>query len=69
MQQAVRAGSATAARSPRPIPWQQDPELLSDFVLESREHLAAIESRSLALEQDPGNAEAIHSIFPRLPHH
>ncbi|MGD0365442.1 MAG: Hpt domain-containing protein, partial [Bryobacteraceae bacterium] len=41
----------------------QDPELLSDFVLEAREHLAAIESRSLALEQDPGNSEAIHSIF------
>src|SRR5579871_2569332 len=32
----------------------QDPELLSDFVLESREHLSAIETRSLALEQDPG---------------
>ncbi len=41
----------------------QDPELLSDFVLEAREHLAAIESRSLALEQDPSNSEAIHSIF------
>jgi two-component system chemotaxis sensor kinase CheA len=41
----------------------EDPELLSDFVLESREHLAAIENRSLALEQDPKNAEAINSIF------
>ena len=41
----------------------EDPELLGDFVLEAREHLSGIESRSLALEQDPGNAEAIHSIF------
>jgi two-component system chemotaxis sensor kinase CheA len=32
-------------------------------VLASREHLSANESRSLALEQDPGNAEALHSIF------
>jgi len=41
----------------------QDPELLSDFVLESREHLASIENRSLALEQDPQDAESLHSIF------
>ena len=41
----------------------QDPELLSDFVLESREHLAAIESQLLTLEGDPGAVEALHSVF------
>ena len=40
-----------------------DPELLGDFILESREYLSAIEMQLLTLEQDPANAEAIHSIF------
>jgi len=64
MQQALENGPLHAA-APEPAAYSlaQDPELLSDFVMESREHLAAIESRSLALEQDPANAEAIHSIF------
>ena len=64
MQQALESSSVpAAAQEPAAYSLAQDPELLSDFVLESREHLAAIESRSLALEQDPGNAEAINSIF------
>ena len=64
MQQALES-SAEPAAAPEPAAYSlaQDPELLSDFVLEAREHLAAIESRSLALEQDPHNAEAINSIF------
>ena len=64
MQQALDTGPEPAA-APGPAAYSlaQDPELLSDFVLESREHLAAIESRSLALEQDPCDTEAIHSIF------
>lgn len=41
----------------------QDPELLSDFILESKEHLANVESQLLVLERDPGNAEALHAIF------
>ena len=41
----------------------QDPELVGDFVLESREHLAAIESQLLTLEGDPGAAEALNSVF------
>jgi two-component system chemotaxis sensor kinase CheA len=41
----------------------QDPELLSDFILESREHLATVESQSMVLEQNPSDAEAIHAIF------
>ncbi len=41
----------------------RDPELLRDFVLESREHLAAIESQVLALERDPECAEALNAVF------
>src|SRR5215467_248982 len=44
-------------------PLAGDPELLNDFILESREHLTSIELQLLTLDQDPGNAEAIHSIF------
>jgi two-component system, chemotaxis family, sensor kinase CheA len=41
----------------------QDPELLSDFIVESREHLASLESQLLVLERDPRNSEALHAIF------
>lgn len=64
MQQALEIPAAPAsAQAAEAYSLAQDPELLSDFVLESRAHLAAIESLSLALERDPGNAEAVHSIF------
>ncbi len=41
----------------------QDPELVRDFVVETREHLASVENRMLVLEKNPGDAEAIHSVF------
>jgi two-component system chemotaxis sensor kinase CheA len=41
----------------------QDPELLKDVILESREHLSSVESQLLTLEHDPSDAEAVHSIF------
>jgi two-component system chemotaxis sensor kinase CheA len=41
----------------------QDAELLSDFILESREHLTAIEAQVLTLERDPCNSEALNSVF------
>jgi two-component system chemotaxis sensor kinase CheA len=40
-----------------------DPELVSDFLLESREHLESIEAQALILESEPGHAEAIHAMF------
>jgi two-component system chemotaxis sensor kinase CheA len=40
-----------------------DPELLSEFLMEAREHLTNIENQALALEQNPQNTEAIHGIF------
>jgi two-component system chemotaxis sensor kinase CheA len=47
----------------KPAALNQDPELVGDFILESREHLAALEAQLLTLEQDPRNAEAINTIF------
>ncbi len=41
----------------------QDPELLSEFVIESREHLANIENQLLALERDPENEDSLNSAF------
>ncbi|HTP85852.1 MAG TPA: chemotaxis protein CheA [Bryobacteraceae bacterium] len=46
-----------------PLNIAEDPELLGDFILESREHLTSIEQNVLKLEQDAGNAEAIHASF------
>ena len=40
-----------------------DPELLSEFFMEAREHLTNIENQALALEQNPQNTDAIHGIF------
>jgi len=40
-----------------------DPEILAEFLVESRDHLASIESHLLTLERDAGNTEAIHATF------
>src|SRR3954453_2117001 len=40
-----------------------DPELIRDFVLESREHLESIESQVLTLDREGANMEAVHSVF------
>src|SRR5579884_3749017 len=44
-------------------PIASDPELLSDFIVESREHLNTIEQKVLALEQDAADQDAIHATF------
>src|SRR5579864_1476140 len=55
--------NSSAAVLPSANPLAGDPELIGDFILESREHLTSIELQLLALDQDPANAEAIHAIF------
>jgi len=57
------SGGASPAGSASLNPLAADPELLNDFILESREHLTSIELQLLTLDQDPDNAEAIHAIF------
>ena len=41
----------------------QDPELVADFIVESREHIQAIEQNLLALEQDASSTEPLHALF------
>jgi two-component system chemotaxis sensor kinase CheA len=41
----------------------QDPELISDFIVESREHLANIENQVLTLEREPTNSESLNAAF------
>ncbi len=45
------------------VPLCQDRELLGDFILESRDHLAQVEVQMITLEKEPGNTEAIHTVF------
>jgi two-component system chemotaxis sensor kinase CheA len=61
LQQALEAGGLAAPPSVKAL--AEDTELIADFVLESREHLASIEAQALALERDPSDAEALNSAF------
>ena len=70
LQQALSDGPGDAAPAPqepaRPktvSALADDPELVSDFIVESREHLTTIEQRLLTLEREPGDADAINSVF------
>jgi two-component system chemotaxis sensor kinase CheA len=55
------AGMTESPRSENPL--AHDPELVGDFVTESREHLSSIEKRLLTLEENPEEMEAVHAIF------
>ncbi len=71
LQQALSGSARPAAEetppvvqpAPAPFSLAQDPELVADFVLESREHLTSIEQRLLTLEKEPKDADAINSVF------
>jgi two-component system chemotaxis sensor kinase CheA len=60
LQQAIEQPSCPAQTACAPA---QDPELLSDFILESGEHLSNIEAQVLPLERDPHDSEALNSAF------
>lgn len=40
-----------------------DPELVQEFLVEAREHLASVEAGMLVLEQEPDQAEALNGVF------
>lgn len=61
LQEAMEAISAIPSHPE--VSLAQDPELLKDFILESREHLARIETQVLTLERDPCDGEALNAIF------
>jgi two-component system, chemotaxis family, sensor kinase CheA len=60
LQQALDPAPSRADPAP---PLSQDPELVGDFIVESREHLAAIESHLLTLERDPDDSETLNAVF------
>jgi two-component system chemotaxis sensor kinase CheA len=62
-QVAAPADARAHEAPPASNPLAQSAELVGDFITESREHLCSIESRMLVLEQNPGDMEAIHSVF------
>lgn len=41
----------------------EDPELVQEFLTESREHLASVESGLLTLEKEPNDAETLNAVF------
>jgi two-component system chemotaxis sensor kinase CheA len=51
------------ASSGMPAAITQDPELIGDFINESRDHLSSIETQVLALERDPESADPLHAAF------
>lgn len=55
------AASASSLGALNPL--AQDPELVGDFITESREHLSSIENSMLALDRNPEELEAIHAVF------
>ena len=57
------AGIKESSGQAMALPPNFDLELFGDFLLESREHLSNIETHLLALEQDPDNRDAVHTIF------
>jgi two-component system chemotaxis sensor kinase CheA len=49
------------AEEPRPL--EGDPGLLSEFIMEAREHLDAADVHLLTIETDPSNEEALNAVF------
>ena len=67
LQQAL--GTIAAVTAPAPAPpntfasLAQDKELVSEFIVEAREHLGNVEMQVLAIEQDPSQSGPLQSLF------
>ncbi len=61
MQAALLEASVPAA--PAKPSLGEDPEMIRDFIIESREHLTQVEVQMMTLEKDPGDIEAINTVF------
>jgi len=57
------ANEDAPAQPAAPLALNQDPELLNEFLVEAREHLANIESQLLEIDQGTATAETLHSAF------
>lgn len=65
LRQAIDAATfeKPAALEKKPNALAQDTGLVHDFILETRDHLTSIENDLLALDREPGEPEALHSLF------
>ena len=63
LQKAVMEAQSAPAAKPAPVPLGEDPEMIGDFILESREHLTQVEIQMMTLEKDPDDGEAINTVF------
>jgi two-component system, chemotaxis family, sensor kinase CheA len=61
--EAAPSGSPSATPKDSSISLGEDRELLGDFILESRDHLAQVEEQMITLEKDPEETEAINTVF------
>jgi two-component system chemotaxis sensor kinase CheA len=64
----VEASQPASSPSSSPSPsssssFAEDTELITDFLVEAREHLSLIESQMLELERNSGSLEVLHSVF------
>ncbi len=55
--------TSVQAEAPASVPLGEDRELLGDFILESRDHLAQVEAQMITLEKAPEDTEAINTVF------
>ncbi|MEW6387514.1 MAG: chemotaxis protein CheA [Thermodesulfobacteriota bacterium] len=57
------APAVSRAAAPSTATFIDDPELVTNFLVEAQEHLESIETRLVFLEQNPEDLEAINAIF------
>ncbi len=57
------AEEPTRAEASPPTPAWDDPELVTNFLLEANEHLEGIETHLVLLERQPDDLEAVNAIF------
>ncbi len=55
--------AAPPVKAPEENHLANDPELVQEFLVEAREHLATVETGVLTLEQNPGDPETLNGVF------
>jgi len=63
LQHAIAAAASPAPAASSLASLAQDLELVSDFIVEAREHLNNVETQLLAIEQDPSQSAPLQSLF------
>ena len=56
-------GPSVEAKRSNALPPEADPDLLGEFITESRDLIASAEAALLELETDPENTEAVNTVF------